>query len=289
MSKVKLTMLNSMGDGDFIKTLDKHQELNIKAMDLKDSVFGKSLIDLTDEDATRANELMTQKNITTYCFSTVLFHLDIEVGEEEFRKQSLDKVGRIIELARIMKPEVIRLLAAKSTKRSEYSNIIPYIKSNTPWLIPMYREAIEKINAAGFGVTIENEAHACIFSNPEEILEFFKELNCEDKVSFTYDIQNLWQMGTFPTVESYKKLAPITGYFHLKGGQSHGGNELEWRSSLEDATWPVKEIVELAINENISKYFCLNPSHGKIREGYNNHNITKRDIDFLRRNFDGIE
>ena len=204
MSKVKLTMLNSMGDSDFVKTLDKHKEWNIKAMDLKDCIFGKSLIGLTDEEAASAHELINQKNMTVYCFSTVLFHLNIEIGEDEFRKQSLDKVDRVIEIARIMKPEVIRLLAATSTKRSEYSNIIPYIKTYTPWIIPLYREAVEKIHNAGFGVTIENEAHDCIFSNPEEILEFFNELNCKDKVSFTYDIQNLWQMGTFPTVESYK-------------------------------------------------------------------------------------
>jgi len=289
MKKVKLTMLNAMADKDFDKALFRQQEWNINFLDMKDNIFGKSIIDLTDEEATEAAKMIKGKNMSVYCFSSVLFYEDIEIGEREFRIRSIDKLDRLLEIAQILQPRIIRLLAARSGKRKEFTDIIPYLRQSFQWLIPMYREAVEKIHRSGFGTTIENEAHDCIFSTPAEILEFFKELDCGDKVSFTYDIQNLWQMGTFPTVESYRKLAGITGYFHLKGGKCDGGTELVWSSALDDASWPVKEIVRLAVTEEISPFFCLNSSHGKRLPGYNYDNITRRDIDYLRRNFPEIE
>ena len=289
MKKIQLTMLNAMGNSDFSLALETHKEWGLKVLDLKDSIFGKSFIDLNPREAQQAKALIETHGLSVYCLSSVLFYEEVEIGEAEFRQRSVDHVERLLTVAQVLKPQVIRLLAAKSTQRARHTNIVPYLKKEHPWLISLYRQAIDRIHAAGFGVTIENEAHACIFSNPTEILDFFHELDRPQTASFTYDIQNLWQMGTFPTVESYHQLAGLTRYFHVKGGRADGGTALVWRSPLEDASWPVKEIVRLAIDDGISPVFCLNPSHGKSPEGYDHGGVTKKDIDFLRKTFPEIE
>jgi hypothetical protein len=96
-------------------------------------------------------------------------------------------------------------------------------------------------------------------------------------------------MGTFPSVEVYGQLRPLIRQVHLKGGMSEtAGGPLRWRSALEDASWPVKEIVAAVLADGVSPILCLNPSHGQAKDGYEYDDVTQRDIEFLRREFPGI-
>lgn len=287
---VKITMLNSMASTDFVQSLDTQKAWGIKVLDLKDEIFGKSIADLTTEQAEIAAKLIRERELSVYCFSTQLFHDDMEIGEEQFRDKHVSQIQQMIQTAQILKPSVIRLLAARTLKRSEVDHSVRYIKEQHPWLIECYREAIDRITAAGFQVTIENECDRCIFSTLEEISEFFEELNRPIQVTFTYDVTNLWEMGTYPSVELYEKLKPLIGYFHVKGGiKQQEGTELQWKSALEDASWPVTEITQWVVNDGISPIICMNPSHGKAKERYDYENLAKRDLDFLRENIAGVE
>jgi len=250
---------------------------------LKDAIFGKGIVDLTEDEAKRAAKLINGRNLSVYCFSTGLFHGDIESREEKFREDYLTKIEHVIEIAQILQPQMIRLLAAQTSRRENVENSIEYICSNHPWLIPLYGEAIDIIYSSSFKATIENETGNCIFSNPEEIIAFFEQLDRQEKVCFTWDVQNLWQMGTYPTMEVYKKLKNLIGYYHLKGGQQDDeSNQLRWRSTLKDASWPVVEITRQVVADGVSPVICLNSSHGKTKEGYDYSDITKRDLDFIR-------
>ena len=62
-------------------------------------------------------------------------------------------------------------------------------------------------------------------------------------VSFTWDVQNLWQMGQFPSLAIYRAMRPLIRYFHVKGGIcTEPGGKLAYGSSLEDASWPVEAV-----------------------------------------------
>jgi sugar phosphate isomerase/epimerase len=288
-AKVQLTILNAMAAKDFEQALDRHVEWNLKTLDLKDGIFGKSILDLTDDDAANAAKLISARRLSTYCMSTGLFFDDIEKGEAYFRKEHLGKVRRAVEIARILKPRFVRLLAARSAKRAEFGDGVEHIRKNAPWLITLYKEAISQIATAGFDATIENEVHGCLLTNAVEVAAFFGELGKGAKVSFTWDVQNMWQMGAFPSLAVYKKLKPLIGYFHLKGGMADGGKDLKLASSLEDASWPVLEITRQVVKDGRSPVICLNPSHGAPKPGYDYTDVVKRDIDFLRKNVEGIE
>ena len=290
MAKTKITILNSMAGREFEQALNQHVSWGIKLLDLKDAIFGKSIVELTEEEAKCAAEFICKRELSVYCLSTGLFHGDIELGEEKFRNDYLEKIEHVINIAKILQPQMIRLLSAQTSKRREVENSVKHICSSHPWLIPLYAEAINGIYNSGFKVTIENETGNCIFSNPGEIIDFFAELDCREKVCFTWDVQNLWQMGTYPTIEVYNKLKSLIGYYHLKGGQqSDESNELCWRSALEDASWPVVKIARQVVSDGVSPVICLNPSHGKAKEGYDYSNVTKRDLDFIRREIPEVE
>jgi len=281
--KTKLTVLNTMAGQDFVQAMDRFVQWGLEVVDLKEHIFGKSVSNLTEEDAIAASRVLEARNLQVYSFSSELFYDDIEKGEAYFRTHHLEKVTALLQAAGILKPTMIRLLAAQYKHRDAYPNSMEYIHMQAPWLIPLYREAIDKIHEAGYQVTIENECHDCIFAYPHEIKSFFNELNREGKVHFTYDVQNLWQMGTYPSLQVMKELNPYIGFVHLKGGQSSSnGGALVWKSSLEDASWPVAELVNQVVRDRISPVLCLNPSHGQFKEGYAYDNVTERDLSYVR-------
>jgi len=147
----------------------------------------------------------------------------------------------------------------------------------------MYQDAIDQIHAAGFHPTIENEIGPCIFSTPDEVIDFFQKIGRSDKACFTWDVQNLWQLGTFPTLEIYQKIKPLIGYYHVKGGQAEDDNtSLAWASPLENASWPVLDITRKVIHDGLSPVICLNGSHGRRPDGYDQALEYKRDIHFLK-------
>ncbi|MDK1032675.1 MAG: TIM barrel protein, partial [Planctomycetia bacterium] len=255
---VKFTMLNSMADADFNRALEKLARWRIDVLDLKDSIFGRSAADLTDEEAARAHELISANRMSVHCLSTGLFGGDIERGEAAFEKDRTG-VARIIEIARILRPHFIRLMSASSSRRADIADSASHIAENCPWLPGLYGEAIDAIAGAGFAVTIENGIGGSIFSNPPEIVRFFEMLGPEARVSLTWDVQNLWLEGTFPSLEVYRALKPLIGYVHLKGGMAEaGGSALRWLSTLEDASWPVLEILREVASDGTSPVVCLN-------------------------------
>ena len=242
--RAMITMLNSMAARDFATALDRHVEWGLHYLDLKDAIFGKGILDLTDAEACRAAEMIAERGLSVYCLSTTLFHDEVESGEEEFRRNNLEPLDRSIAIARVLQPDLIRLLSARTIRRDEFLHSTGYLQSEHPWLIELYREAIENITEAGFRATIENESHDNIFSNPNEILGFYDALDCGDRVSLTWDVQNLWQMGTYLSLDVYQQLKPLITYYHLKGGQSEEGSR-SFRSPAGDPGAPGLEPSEV--------------------------------------------
>ena len=288
MTDVSITMLNSMADRDFETALDRHVEWGLRHLDVKDSVFGKGVADLSDAEARRAAELIADRGLSLYCMSTQLFHGDVEVGEAAFRAAHLEPLERAIAVARILRPNLFRLLSARITRRGQVDNSIAYLRDEHPWVIACYREAVQRLAAAGLRVTIENECHANILATPDEVTGLFAEIDCGDAVNLTWDVQNMWQMGTVPTMEVYGELRPLLAYYHLKGGQAEPGSDaLHWKSSLEDASWPVREITRQVVADGVSPVICLNGSHGARKPGYPYDDVLVRDLAFVRREIGG--
>ncbi len=287
--KVKLTLLNSMAGRDFEEALDQHLEWGLKVLDLKDAIYGKTVDDLTPQEAEQAAQAITARNLRVVTLSTGIFYGDVEQGEAAFRAQFADKLARILDTAPILQPQYVRLLSAKSSQRDTFDNCAAYLLDRHPWVFPLYREAITALNDAGFQVVIENEVHSVIFANPQEIVDFFETLDCGDRVGLTWDIANLWEEGTFPSLEVYAQLKPLIRMVHLKGGRSSDDPQ-RLASTLEEASWPVSDIVGAVLRDGVSPVICINPSHGARNPAYN-HRIEdyEQDIRYLRQQFEGIE
>lgn len=288
---VELTMLNVMGGADFEASVARHRDWGLRWLDLKDSIYGKDLKDLSLDDAQRAAQLLEANDLEVYCFSTVLLGGDATAGDEEFAQRDLADLEQILALADVLQPQFVRLLGAQLPGREAHENAIAYVERELPWVVPAYRAAIDRIASAGFAATIENEAWSCMLSSAEEFRSFFAALDRPGRVSLTWDAQNQWATGTVPTVAVYEELRDLIAYYHVKGGRAEAGDDsLAWNVALDEATWPVAEVTQRIVDDGASPVICLNPpSHGKPIEGYPYGDaVTERDLAFLRNQVRGI-
>ena len=289
-AKVRLTMLNSMAAVDFEQALDRHAQWGLTDLDLKDQIFGKGILDLSDSEVERAARLIQAGGFEVNTLSTVLFQYDIDTEREKHESDLTRGVPRVIEICRVLKPRQVRLIAARTSRRAAGGELVEYLQRSQPWVLPIYREAVDRLQAADQQVVIENECHGCIFACAADVVAFFAALDRTGKAGFIWDIQNLWQMGEFPSLTAYEHLKPLIRHCHLKGGQIDGtSTHLCWRTALEDASWPVLEIVRRVVADAAVPVICLNPSHGAPKPGYNYDNAVERDIAFLRREIPDIQ
>lgn len=278
-----IAMLNSMAGRDFESALDRHVAWGLEWLDLKDFIFGKPIADLTDDELNVAAQMIKARGLSVYCLSTSLFADNVEIGEDNFRANHLSKVSRVLEIAQVLSPTFIRLVAASTSERQNVPDAVAHIRTHAPWLFALYDEAISQIHEAGFTAVIENETQGCIVSRPQEALDFFEALTNREAAKFTWDVVNMWQAGTFPSLGAYEALRPILGYIHYKGGQAERANgPLKWRSSLEEASWPVAEITAAVLRDKECNAICLNPPHGAPRPSESHTNWTQDDLEYLR-------
>lgn len=279
----RVTLLSSMASDDFESALDLHVRWGVKDVDLKDAIFGKALLDLTDDDAHRAKELVEERGLSVYCLSSVLFASPVESGKARLG-EDLARLSRLLELAEVLQPTLVRFLAPSLDARDDVLDSTPYLQRKHPWLFSGFREAVDRVSASGFRAAIENESVRSIFRTGDDVRAFFDLLDRPRDAVFIWDVSNMWQMGTFPTVELSDQLRPVVGYLHLKGGQHDGGSRaLRWASALEDASWPVAEIARRSVAAGGCEVICLNPPHGERRPGYDYARLLERDLEFVRR------
>ncbi len=287
---VQLTILNSMASEDFEESMRMHREWGLAWVDLRDAIYGRRVEELDLADARRARRYLDELGLELYCASTNVFVEEVANGEAAFRAH-LRTLEKVMELCAVLRPRLVRLNAADFAQRSADVNSVGVIKQHYPWLIDVYRAGVDMVAAHGMLPTIENEAFDTSLSKPEEFVDFFDWLDRPGVAGLTWDVQNQWSSGVFPSIETYRRLKPLIRYYHVKGGQTEpGSTDLAWNVALEDASWPVIEITSAVVADGVSPVICLNPAqHGAAKDGYRYEGLVKRDLDFLRASVPGLQ
>lgn len=288
---VELTLLSSILGGNFPIALERQKAARIKFLDIKDGVWGKTIEQLNPLETQQAETLINAFGFGVHCFSTSIGHTPLEPGTDEaaFRALHEPALQNVLRVALVLRPRVIRLLAPRLSPASDGETAMERLMRDFPWVMGVYRDWADQIAQAHFGVLIENETQGCLLGSIGDIQTFFAELNRPETVGYTWDVQNLWQSGTFPTLDVYHQLKPLIGAVHLKGGRAgDDGKTLEWAAPLDEASWPVLEIVRAVVEEGVAPFICLNPSHGQKPLGWNVWEVAQREIAFLRREVKGI-
>ncbi|MER8395302.1 TIM barrel protein [Mesorhizobium sp. M1340] len=280
----RLTILNSMAGDDFASALDQHQAWGLSDLDLRDGIYGHWLASLPKSDAMKAEAQIRERGLSVHCLSTSIFYGEIGNGRDAFCAEHIAELEHIISLIDVFQPKFVRLLAPQLSARPSDDTAIEVMKNEYPWVFDLFRDAIGRIRAAGASATIENEAWHCVLSRPREFTQFFDELGLGDAVKLTWDVQNQWATGVFPSLETLNLIEPLVAYYHVKGGQhADESRRLSWNVALEDASWPIGQITQEVVARGLSPVICINPAqHGQDKPDYDYQGIVERDIAFMR-------
>ena len=90
--KAVISILNSMAGSSFEIALDQHVLWGINYLDLKDCIWGKSIVELTVDEARKAAQIIKRRSLSVYCLSTVLFDGDVELGQSYFQSNYFDRI-----------------------------------------------------------------------------------------------------------------------------------------------------------------------------------------------------
>ncbi len=281
---VGITILNDMAGPELPAALDRHLAWDMRVVDLKQPVPGVGIHQLSLEQAEAAAAEIAARGMSVHCLSTVLFDDVVEIGRDEFESRHLAPVERVVEVAKVLEPRLVRLIAAGTSERASQPDAVSYVRRAHPWLFDAYRDAIDQLSAAGLRTTIENESGPCMLASAAEVEELFAEVDRPGSVSFTWDAVNMWRAGTYPTVEVYERLRPFIAYYHVKGGRSDpGSQELRWKSTLAETSWPIREITARVVEDGVSPVICINPPKGKKVDGAAAVDQVELDVAFMRR------
>ena len=174
----ELAILNSMASADFDQALNLHRQWGLRWLDLKDCIYGHSVETLDANAASRARDAIDAAGLEVYCLSTVLLHDDLAKGEAHFRDQHVARIGDLAAAVRILRPKYVRLLAGRMAERPVSFDAV---LDAYPWVIPVFREAIDRAADLGAEVTIENEARDCRLPTARSVVDFFAALDCGDR------------------------------------------------------------------------------------------------------------
>ena len=261
-----LSVLAEMLDKDLPTALAVMRDHRLAFVDLKQHVYDSRIHQLDGDQRYRLHDDLRRHNVELYCLASTLGHRNVlATPERGFRDELEQGIANLLETVAIVRPRMIRLLACSAISGTGERLLVTDVDRLAPWVFPAYREAISQIASHGVTVTIENEPDS-LLSSPEEVRTFFARLDGCGDVGFTWDIQNMWQSGVFPSVTVYERMKPVINYVHLKGGRqaSTVDSSLRYRCGLETASWPVVDLVRRVIADDISPVVCLNTSHGEL-------------------------
>ncbi|HEY8591165.1 MAG TPA: TIM barrel protein [Naasia sp.] len=276
-----LTLQSDMCGTSLDDVLSFNAGLGISAIDAKTGLAGEPVEALTVEAAREFRRKLVDHGAYLFAFSTSLLHVD--VAAVDALRGEAERVRALLPVLEALTPRYVRVLAPTMGNRagaSASSEGFP-VGPVSDVIVEIARVCAE----AGAELLIENGPEASIVSSPADAVSLFSGLAArEPRVHAIWDVQNMWQCGWFPTAADLPAMAPFTRYVHVKGGRTDDGaapGPLMWASALEDASWPVDDLLNAVTATATVEAVALNPSHGRMPEGVTAAALRDRDIAYL--------
>jgi len=214
---------------DFERALYVMKELGASIAELR-SMWGKNIIDLPDDDLSRAKKMLEKSKFTVSCIASPFLKCNLR-GEEGAKgdtfmaadrsyEQQLDVLRHSMELAEMFDTKLVRSFAF--WREEELTEEI--------WqeIFERFREPVEMVRKKGFILALENE-HACYVGSAEESLRLLKEIN-SPHLRLIWDPGNAFFTGEEPYPYGYNLIKDYIAHIHVKDAVINDETgEPEWR------------------------------------------------------------
>lgn len=198
---------------DLKEQLEGLKELGIRHLELR-NVWGKNVLDLTDEDVAKVNFMLTEYGAAVSSIASPLgkspLQSDFAIQEQGMR--------RAIELCKQLNTKYIRM----------FSFYIPEGGSPDDYkddVISRMRRFVTMAEQSGVVIVLENDNGGLYGDTDERVLHIVKEIH-SPSLKLAFDSGNFVFAGV-SAKKAYDKLAPYIGYVHIKDADATKGYFVE--------------------------------------------------------------
>ncbi|MHA1338571.1 MAG: sugar phosphate isomerase/epimerase family protein [Promethearchaeota archaeon] len=259
MANAKVATIPNEFSQDFEKVLKMLNEIGIKYIELA-SMWGKSILDLSEEEEDRVRSLMNDYGMQASAIQTQIMkchprnspfakigsknmHLDIEFN--------LSRIDRAIELADRFDTQNIVCYS--------YFNKAGITEENWQNLLEDYEFLVKKCEKADKILVLENE-HDTYVALVDDIYRIMHHFGSKH-LRHLFDTGNLFRRVDSFTREDYEKIGKYIGYWHVKDVKKKLFGKKSW-AVLGTGIIPSKEIFSWYINDGFDGFFSAEPHQG---------------------------
>lgn len=269
--EVKLTLQSDMCGNTLTEVLELHDRHGLRHLDAKTGLHGEPVETMTVKSAELFAKRVADHGISTYAFSTSLFHV-ASVDADAIRVDA-DRLVALLPVLETIAPQYIRVLAPQG------------LAGPSEAFVNALTQCAEILRHTGAELLVENGPDESLISSPAAAAALATALRSRtDRINLIWDVQNMWQCGWFPRPDDLSAFPDGIRYVHVKGGRTKNGEPggpLEWASTLAEASWPVAEFLDSLTDSPDIEAIALNPSHGKLRPDETLSTIRDADIKYL--------
>ncbi|HLJ55897.1 MAG TPA: sugar phosphate isomerase/epimerase family protein [Chthonomonadaceae bacterium] len=216
---MRLSAITDEISQDFEHALDVLGEYGARGAELR-GLWGVNIADLTDGQADRAKEALTQRGMSVAALSTPFFKCDLDMGAENAGEaagrmhlatprglpQQMDMLRRCIDLARHFDTSIIRVFS--------FWRKAPLTPDLEEQIVEAFREPVEIASRAGVTLGLENE-HACYIGTGAEAARIAAQV-ASPNFKIVWDPGNAYYAGETPFPAGYKEAKPWVVHVHVK-------------------------------------------------------------------------
>ncbi|MFC5649117.1 Gfo/Idh/MocA family oxidoreductase [Paenibacillus solisilvae] len=206
----QLTGFADEASTDLLEQLNVITELGMNHLELR-GLWGKNILELTDEEAERANALIKQHSCKVSSIASPLGKYSII---DDFKPQ-LAAAKRAIELAQLFQTPFIRV----------FSYYIPEGSDPADYKQEVIRRMTELAALAEAGnvtLVLENDGGGLYAGTDERCLELLQAVS-SPALKLAFDPGNFVLSGVRPFDEAYRKLEAYVAYVHIKDASADKG------------------------------------------------------------------
>jgi len=200
-------MFKLSGFGDEIspeleEQLETMEEAGVRLLELR-GVWGKNVLDLTDEELARIREALDERGFSVSSIGSPIGKVKIT---DDFSAH-LERFQRAIQVAKFMRTQYIRV----------FSYYIPEGEERTTWRDEVLHRMATKANIAeehGVILLLENDVELYA-EKPQECLDIVKTVN-SPHLRLLFDPANFVMVDVKPYSEAFSLLREYIEYMHIK-------------------------------------------------------------------------
>jgi sugar phosphate isomerase/epimerase len=265
---IKTSIFNDEVSHDLIEALDLMSSWGQEILDLREYIFGKTVIDeISDAQRDELFGILSKYKFEIGCIGTR--KLIVDPGSD--KNEMIKLLKRLLVTAKAVKTGYIRICSFAPRPENEEARLEMITPS-----VPLMKEFADIAGAEGITLLLENKPTS-VTNKGSEMTDFLGRVN-HPKVKAQWDVVNSWIGGYHNIERDYADCKDFIGSVHLKGamGKKDEPGIYDRGGVMGQDEVPHRTVVECLVKDGFKNNITLDLAVGSIKK--DEFNMTRQEI-----------